>query len=55
MFGILCRMSSVYVLPVEHTYVGCFEDRRGDRDLLLVPRVRKEGERRPFPPGKRAF
>ncbi|CAN0484313.1 unnamed protein product, partial [Ectocarpus sp. 12 AP-2014] len=32
-------VSSVYVIPVEHTYVGCFEDKKGDRDLLLVPKV----------------
>ncbi|CAM9623568.1 unnamed protein product, partial [Scytosiphon promiscuus] len=31
-------VSSVYVIPVEHTYVGCFEDKRGDRDLRLVPK-----------------
>lgn len=35
------RVSSVYVLPVEHTYVGCFDDKKGDRDLLLVPKVCK--------------
>jgi len=34
------RMSDVYVLPVKHTYVGCFKDKRGDRDLLLVPKAR---------------
>eukprot|EP00752_Nemacystus_decipiens_P008859 g7905.t1 len=32
-------MSSVYVIPVEHSYVGCFTDKRGDRDMLLVPKV----------------
>ncbi|CAM9665667.1 unnamed protein product [Pylaiella littoralis] len=32
-------VSSVYVLPVEHTYVGCFDDKKGDRDLLLVPKA----------------
>ncbi|CAM9947160.1 unnamed protein product, partial [Ectocarpus sp. 4 AP-2014] len=40
--GVACggkKVSSVYVIPVEHTYVGCFEDKKGDRDLLLVPKV----------------
>ena len=34
------RASSVYVIPVDHTYIGCFEDKQGDRDMFLVPKVR---------------
>lgn len=34
------RASSVYVIPVDHTYIGCFGDKKGDRDMLLVPKVR---------------
>lgn len=39
--SLLCRASSVYVIPVDHTYVGCYKDARGDRDLLMVPKASK--------------
>lgn len=39
------RASSVYVLPVAYDYMGCFADERGDRDMLLVPKVKWTGKR----------
>ena len=36
------RASSVYVIHVDHNYVGCYTDVKGDRDMLLVPKVRRQ-------------